>query len=160
MKWCKLSPPSPPCNVALPSIVPAISCWGSASWQGFPSPKKLAAEETPPTRSTASPRTATSPVSFLPAVKTVEEGTNIDWFTAEALVLGSLTLKKIHVSGQDVERGTFSQRHTVIHDQQHTETLSFELGYSLVSPDSLIVWEAQFERQVAEAHQAGDELAA
>ncbi|KAJ7857111.1 hypothetical protein B0H14DRAFT_2180905, partial [Mycena olivaceomarginata] len=103
--------------------VPAISCWGSASWQGFPSPKKLAAEETPPTRSTGSDEAtfwcigkaiSTYPTSFTPhrnlacilstCGKTVEEGTNIDWFTAEALVLGSLTLKKIHVSGQDVER--------------------------------------------------------
>jgi 2-oxoglutarate dehydrogenase E1 component len=81
-------------------------------------------------------------------------------------------LEKIHVrvSGQDVERGTFSQRHAVIHDQKNESqfvplndlgssqarfvicnsslsefgTLGFELGYSLVSPDSLTVWEAQF----------------
>jgi len=88
------------------------------------------------------------------------------------LAFGSLALEKIHVrvSGQDVERGTFSQRHAVIHDQV-TEAqyiplndlgssqarfvicnsslsefgcLGFELGYSLVSPDSLTVWEAQF----------------
>jgi len=52
--------------------------------------------------------------------KTVEEGRNIDWSTAEALAFGSLALEKIHVrvSGQDVERGTFSQRHTVIHDRK------------------------------------------
>ncbi|KAG6838788.1 hypothetical protein C0991_008449 [Blastosporella zonata] len=50
--------------------------------------------------------------------KTVEEGKNIDWSTAEALAFGSLALKKIHVRvlGQDVERGTFSQPHAVIHD--------------------------------------------
>ncbi|KAJ7855883.1 2-oxoglutarate dehydrogenase complex E1 component mitochondrial precursor [Mycena olivaceomarginata] len=123
---------------------------------------------TPP----ASPRTATSPVILSTRGKTVEEGTNIDWSTAEALAFGSLTLEKIHVrvSGQDVERGTFSQRHAVIHDQVNEQqyiplndlgssqarfvicnsslseygTLGFELGYSLVSPDSLTVWEAQF----------------
>ncbi|KAF9032737.1 Transketolase, pyrimidine binding domain-containing protein [Panaeolus papilionaceus] len=79
--------------------------------------------------------------------KTVEEGTNIDWSTAEALAFGSLALKRIHVrvSGQDVERGTFSQRHAVIHDQvNEAHTLGFELGYLLVSPDSLTIWEAQF----------------
>ncbi|KAF7335011.1 2-oxoglutarate dehydrogenase complex E1 component, mitochondrial [Mycena venus] len=97
--------------------------------------------------------------------KTVEEGTNIDWSTAEALAFGSLALEKIHirVSGQDIERGTFSQRHAVIHDQVNEQqyiplndlgssqarfvicnsslseygTLGFELGYSLVSPDAL-----------------------
>jgi 2-oxoglutarate dehydrogenase E1 component len=104
--------------------------------------------------------------------KTVEEGKNIDWSTAEALAFGSLALEKIHVrvSGQDVERGTFSQRHAVIHEQVNEQqyiplndlgsnqarfiicnsslseygTLGFELGYSLVSPDSLTIWEAQF----------------
>jgi 2-oxoglutarate dehydrogenase E1 component len=102
----------------------------------------------------------------------VEEGRNIDWSTAEALAFGSLALEKIHVrvSGQDVERGTFSQRHAVIHDQVNEQqyvpldnlgssqakfvicnsslsefgVLGFELGYSLVSPDALTVWEAQF----------------
>ena len=104
--------------------------------------------------------------------KTVSEGKGIDWATAEALAIGSLALEKIHVrlSGQDVERGTFSQRHAVIHDQVNEDqyipltnlggdqakfsvcnsslsefgSLGFELGYSLVSPDSLTIWEAQF----------------
>ena len=51
--------------------------------------------------------------------KTVEGGQNIDWATAEALAFGSLVLEKQHVrlSGQEVERGTFSQRRAVIHDQ-------------------------------------------
>ena len=74
------------------------------------------------------------------------------------------------VSGQDVERGTFSQRHAVLHDQdsegtytplQHVSdkqatfritnsslsefgVLGFEYGYSLSSPNALVVWEAQF----------------
>jgi 2-oxoglutarate dehydrogenase E1 component len=52
--------------------------------------------------------------------KTVEEGKNIDWSTAEALAFGSLLNdgKHVRVSGQDVERGTFSQRHAVLHDQE------------------------------------------
>ncbi|KAH9971959.1 2-oxoglutarate dehydrogenase complex E1 component mitochondrial precursor [Lactifluus volemus] len=104
--------------------------------------------------------------------KSVADGEGIDWSTAEALAIGSLALEKKHVrvSGQDVERGTFSQRHAVLHDQENERqyvplsnlgggqarfvicnsslseygTLGFELGYSLVSPDTLTIWEAQF----------------
>ncbi|KAH9918993.1 uncharacterized protein B0H18DRAFT_1122799 [Fomitopsis serialis] len=58
----------------------------------------------------------------------------------------------VHVSGQDVERGTFLQRHVVIHDQENEQQHSLsicnsslsELGYLLVSPDALTIWEAQF----------------
>ena len=102
----------------------------------------------------------------------VEEGKNIDWATAEALAFGSLLMegKHVRVSGQDVERGTFSQRHAVLHDQDNEDTytplqhlsqnqapfvisnsslsefgvLGFEYGYSLSSPDALVVWEVQF----------------
>ncbi|KAI0920049.1 2-oxoglutarate dehydrogenase E1 component [Taiwanofungus camphoratus] len=175
---------------AAKDYVPTSKEWLSASWQGFPSPKKLA-EETLPTRNTGTEEEilkrvgkaiSSYPQGFTPhrnlarilntRGKTVEEGRNIDWATAEALAFGSLALEKIHVrvSGQDVERGTFSQRHAVIHDQQNEQqyiplndlgsnqarfvicnsslsefgALGFELGYSLVSPDSLTIWEAQF----------------
>jgi 2-oxoglutarate dehydrogenase E1 component len=175
---------------AAKDYVPTSKEWLSASWQGFPSPKQLA-DQTLPTRTTGSDEAtlkrigkaiSTFPNGFTPhrnlarilatRGKTVEEGLNIDWSTAEALAFGSLSLEKIHVrvSGQDVERGTFSQRHAVIHDQVNEQqyipinslgrsqarfvicnsslsefgTLGFELGYSLVSPDSLTVWEAQF----------------
>ena len=52
---------------------------------------------------------------------TLESGTDLDWATAEALAFGSLLKEDVHVrlSGQDVERGTFSQRHHVLHDQEN-----------------------------------------
>lgn len=175
---------------AAKDYVPTSKEWLSASWQGFPSPRQLS-EETLPTRATGSDEEtlkrigkaiSSYPPGFTPhrnlarilsaRGKTVEEGCNIDWSTAEALAFGSLALEKIHVrvSGQDVERGTFSQRHAVIHDQKNEQqyiplndlgsnqaqfvvcnsslseygTLGFELGYSLVSPSSLTIWEAQF----------------
>ena len=104
--------------------------------------------------------------------KALTAGKDIDWSTAEALAWGSLLLEGKHVrcSGQDVERGTFSQRHAVLHDQKTDQlytslnhispeqgkltisnsslseygVLGFELGYSLVDPNALVMWEAQF----------------
>jgi 2-oxoglutarate dehydrogenase E1 component len=101
------------------------------------------------------------------------EGTQpLDWSTAEALAFGSLLLEStpIRMSGQDSARGTFSQRHVVFHDTQTGETwtplcklasdpatfqiydsplseagvLGFEYGYSVESPDALVIWEAQY----------------
>ena len=105
-------------------------------------------------------------------IKTVEEGKGIDWATAEAMAFGSLLNEGFHVrlSGQDVERGTFSQRHAVLVDQNTGKryyplnnirpgqaqfsvsnsslsefgVLGFELGYSMENPQSLVMWEAQF----------------
>jgi 2-oxoglutarate dehydrogenase E1 component len=104
----------------------------------------------------------------------IERGTGIDWATAEALAWASLLVEdKIHVriSGQDVERGTFSHRHAVIHDQvqdmkryfplcnldpnqaefvasnshlSEYAVLGFEYGYSIANPNALVMWEAQF----------------
>jgi len=104
--------------------------------------------------------------------KAIETGDGIDWSTAEALAFGTL-LKEGHpvrLSGQDSERGTFSQRHSVLFDQdteaRHTSlnhlgegqahfevlnsslseeaVLGFEYGYSTVEPNNLTLWEAQF----------------
>lgn len=129
---------------AAKDYVPTSKEWLSASWQGFPSPRQLA-EETLPTRATGSDEEtlkrigkaiSSYPPGFTPhrnlarilgaRGKTVEEGHNVDWSTAEALAFGSLALEKIHVrvSGQDVERGTFSQRHAVIHDQKNEQQYS------------------------------------
>jgi 2-oxoglutarate dehydrogenase E1 component len=104
--------------------------------------------------------------------KSIEEGSGIDWSTAEALAFCSLLLEghRVRLSGQDSERGTFSQRHSVLIDQEnearHTPfnhlsekqaryevvnsmlseeaVLGFEYGYSLAEPDALTLWEAQF----------------
>jgi len=104
--------------------------------------------------------------------KSIEDGTGIDWSTGEALAFCSLLLEghRVRLSGQDSERGTFSQRHSVLIDQEnearHTPfnhlsekqaryevvnsmlseeaVLGFEYGYSLAEPDALTLWEAQF----------------
>ncbi len=104
--------------------------------------------------------------------KAIETGENIDWATGEALAVCSLLLegRPVRLSGQDSERGTFSQRHAVLIDQEtearHTPfnhisdrqaryevlnsmlseeaVLGFEYGYSLAEPEALTMWEAQF----------------
>ncbi len=100
------------------------------------------------------------------------KGEGIDWATAEALAFGSLLLEGfgVRLSGQDCKRGTFSQRHAVLIDQETEEeyinlrhlapdqahfeiinsplseagVLGFEYGYSLAEPKTLVLWEAQF----------------
>ncbi|KAK7933771.1 hypothetical protein WMY93_004667 [Mugilogobius chulae] len=97
----------------------------------------------------------------------------VDWALGEYMAFGSLLKEGIHVrlSGQDVERGTFSHRHHVLHDQNVDKrtcipmnhmspdqapytvcnsslseygVLGFELGFAMASPNALILWEAQF----------------
>jgi 2-oxoglutarate dehydrogenase E1 component len=101
------------------------------------------------------------------------QATGIDWGSAEALAFGSLLLegRTIRLTGQDVERGTFSHRHAVLHDYRtsapfiplnalpdddetrliirnsllsEAAVLGFEYGYSTVDPDRLTIWEAQY----------------
>src|SRR5436309_12933176 len=102
----------------------------------------------------------------------VREGRGIDWSCAEALAIGALLLEGIPVrmSGQDTCRGTFSQRHAVLHDVEtgdryvpldnirgdqvsfrvidsmlsENAVLGFELGMSLAGPRRLVVGESQF----------------
>ncbi len=96
----------------------------------------------------------------------------LDWVAGEALAIASLVSKgvRVRMTGQDSERGTFSQRHSVLHDvktgQRHLSmsrvaeggggfdvhnsplsengVLGFEYGYSLDWPEGLVIWEAQF----------------
>ena len=100
-----------------------------------------------------------------------DEG-GIDWAQAEALAFASLLVQgtPIRLTGQDTERGTFSQRHLSLHDTKtgekytpiqdlksatapfelHNSPLSeiaclgFEYGYSVQAPEALVLWEAQF----------------
>jgi 2-oxoglutarate dehydrogenase E1 component len=105
--------------------------------------------------------------------KMINEGVGLDWAMGEHLAFATLLDEgtKIRLSGQDVQRGTFSQRHAVLVDQEtekrytplnhlkrEQETkievinsmlseeavLGYEYGYSLAEPNALVLWEAQF----------------
>jgi len=104
--------------------------------------------------------------------KSLDEGANIDWSTAEQLAFGTLLIEgnPVRLSGQDCGRGTFSQRHAVFIDQNSEEryiplsnitkdqgsfevidsplseagVLGFEYGFSQAEPNALVMWEAQF----------------
>ena len=104
--------------------------------------------------------------------KMFSDGTGLDWATAEALAFGSLLTEgfPVRLSGQDATRGTFSQRHSGIINQNSEDryyplnhitkeqaefeaidsmlseyaVLGFEYGYSLSEPNALVAWEAQF----------------
>lgn len=74
----------------------------------------------------------------------INDGEGIDWATAEAMAFGTLLAEGTHVrlSGQDVERGTFSQRHSVLHDQK-TEQLHVPLNH-LAKEGTLVPKQAEF----------------
>ena len=103
----------------------------------------------------------------------VTTGRGIDWATGEALAFGTLVVEgtPVRLSGQDSGRGTFSQRHAVLADQEkegvkfvplanlhpdqgrfevfdsplaEASVLGFEYGYTLAEPHALVMWEAQF----------------
>ncbi len=169
---------------------PEIREWVSSPWDNFKTQKELHTEILPhlPTSITKDEVVhlgeviATAPSTFkvhknlqrilASRKKSTDSGEGIDWSTGEALAFGSLVAEGHHVrlSGEDVERGTFSQRHAVLHDQESENVytplkhvskdqadfvvsnsslseygvLGFEYGYSLTSPDALVIWEAQF----------------
>ncbi|MES2429765.1 MAG: 2-oxoglutarate dehydrogenase E1 component [Bacteroidota bacterium] len=105
-------------------------------------------------------------------IKLFSDDKKVDWATGELMAYGSLLIedKDVRMSGQDVQRGTFSHRHAVIQDEttnipynrlnHFTETqtpfrifnsllseyavLGFEYGYAMANPNALTIWEAQF----------------
>nr|GMD57559.1 2-oxoglutarate dehydrogenase, mitochondrial-like [Ipomoea batatas] len=162
--------------------------WLSAFWSGFKSPEQLSRVRNtgvkPEILKNVGKSITTLPENFKPhrAVKRIfddrnkmiETGEGVDWALGEALAFATLLVEGNHVrlSGQDVERGTFSHRHSVLHDQETGEqycpldhimlnqneelftvsnsslsefgVLGFELGYSMENPNALVLWEAQF----------------
>lgn len=168
--------------------------WISSNWPGFKSPYEISTEILPSFNTGVDKEllqligiaASSYPKDFnihknlgkiLETRKTtLNNETGLDWATAESMAYGSLLAEGKHVrlSGQDVERGTFSQRHALLHDQKSEGTyvplnnitggkiksqshfsvcnsslsefgvLGFELGFSLVSPHQLVLWEAQF----------------
>ena len=102
----------------------------------------------------------------------IDTGAGIDWATAESLAFGALLLDghRVRLSGEDCQRGTFSQRHAVLIDQTNQNeyiplnniepdqarfevynsllsevgVLGFEYGYTMSDPHTLVLWEAQF----------------
>ncbi|MEO6611062.1 MAG: 2-oxoglutarate dehydrogenase E1 component [Chitinophagaceae bacterium] len=105
-------------------------------------------------------------------IKLFETEHKVDWATGELMAYGSLVLdgKNVRMSGQDVERGTFSHRHAVLRNEENDKAynrlsripgangkfriynsllsefgvLGFEYGYALANPNTLVLWEAQF----------------
>ncbi len=110
----------------------------------------------------------------------------VDWATAEELALATILAEgiPIRMTGQDVERGTFSQRHAVFHDAETGETftplaalpqarasfeihnsplseqaaLGFEYGYNIEEPERLVLWEAQYGDFINNAQTIVDEF--
>jgi 2-oxoglutarate dehydrogenase E1 component len=165
---------------------PKESDWLTTKWAGFKSPRQLSRIQITGVESNTlrdmGLKLSSYPASFVPHKQiakiisarkaSIEKGEGIDWGTAEALAFASLLKEGNHVrlTGQDVERGTFSHRHAKITDQNTGEkycslnfisdlqakivvrnsilsefaVLGFEHGYSLENPNSLVLWEAQF----------------
>lgn len=170
---------------------PSSTEWLSSAWPGFKSLAELATEVTPAYPTGSSEEIVSHVGKFITSVPSdfnahpllkkihraraealARDGKAIDWATAESLAFGTLLMEGKHVrlSGQDVERGTFSHRHAVLHDQTNERqyvqlasmsptqapfsvsnsslseygVLGYELGYSLANPNALVMWEAQF----------------
>ena len=105
-------------------------------------------------------------------IKIFENDSKIDWGTAELLAYASIIAEghDVRISGEDVKRGTFAHRHAVLYDEKTNEqsnrlerigegqgklrifnsllseygVMGFEYGYSLVNPETLTIWEAQY----------------
>ncbi len=166
----------------VPDLQTLGGCW--QEYFGGPEPQESATETAVPTEELAAllARLTEVPEGFRlhkklkrPMQQRLEMSAGkrpLDWATAEAAAFATLTTegRRIRMTGQDCERGTFSQRHAVWHDTKNGATymplanlaesqapieivnsplsevgvLGFEYGYSLDCPEGLVVWEAQF----------------
>lgn len=186
--WDEFASAMEQANQAAQSYKPNKADWLEGHWAGFhPSEPEVERQEEDTAVPEATLRQIGMALSRVPAgfevhpriarqleakQVTMDAGAGIDWATAEALALGSLLLEgsRVRLSGEDCQRGTFSQRHAVLIDQtnQHeyiplnniapdqakieiynsllseAGVLGFEYGYSLADPRSLVLWEAQF----------------
>lgn len=167
---------------------PNTKDWLASHWQGFHSPAQMSRIRNTGVKMDLIKQVGLA-VTELPSSVTphkqikkvydnrramIESGEGVDWGMAETLAYATLLSEGNHVrlSGQDVERGTFSHRHAVVTDQITGEkyvplanvypgqrpgqftvsnsslsefgVLGFELGYSMENPNSLVLWEAQF----------------
>ena len=174
---------------AAKTYVPKTGDWLESVWSGFKGPDQLARIKDTGVPMEVLKEVGAAITALPPGLsphknvkkmyrnwqKALETEQGVDWAMAEALAIGTLLYEGNHVrlSGQDVERGTFTQRHAVIHDQKTGEryvplsacsepgkpetqlticnsalseygTLGFEVGYSQENPNSLVIWEAQF----------------
>lgn len=168
------------------SYRPDKADWLDGRWEGLQSPPLFGAAgdtaATPGMLTKVGAALTRIPVGFHlhPSVqrfldarrKALDDGLGIDWATAEALTLGTLVSEgtPVRMTGQDTERGTFTQRYAVLSDQITGErytpleslvdgqasfeiintllseeaVLAFEYGYTLAEPHALVLWEAQF----------------
>ncbi|KAF0852882.1 mitochondrial 2-oxoglutarate dehydrogenase E1 form 1 [Andalucia godoyi] len=169
------------------SYKPKASDWLEKNWQGFKTMAQLEGSRAPTGVPLEVLRAVGIKVSTLPEgfaahagvarvynnrLAAMQSGKNIDWALGETLAYATLVREgyPVRLSGQDCERGTFSHRHSVIHDQNNgaqyiplrhissdqaffrvtnshlseAAVLGFELGYSLEHPKLLVLWEAQF----------------
>jgi 2-oxoglutarate dehydrogenase E1 component len=162
--------------------------WLEGHWSGLKQPDSEAEWINEPTAASMDALTAVgSAISQVPAgfdvnskiarqleakKSAIETGEGIDWATGEALAFGTLLMDghRIRLSGEDCQRGTFSQRHAVLIDQTTQQeytplnniqpdqakieiynsllseagVLGFEYGYTLADPRTLVLWEGQF----------------
>src|SRR5271166_506514 len=176
-------------NAAAKAYRPNKADWLEGHWAGFTPVDQKDAELTEESTevATATLKRIGGVLSHVPAgfnvnpkiarqleakAQAIESGQGIDWATGEALAFGSLLLEgsRIRLSGEDTQRGTFSQRHAVLIDQinqneytplnniaadqamieifnsllSEAGVLGFEYGYSVADPRTLVLWEAQF----------------
>lgn len=171
---------------AAKTFTPKVGDWLSSRWEGFKGPQQLARiKDTGVSRETLKeiglklckvPEGFTLHKNLATLLRNREQmftaNKPLDWATAELLAYGTLLVEgnRVRLSGQDVQRGTFTHRHCVVTDQKtgakysllsnlspkqapfyafnsplsEFGVLGFELGYSGEDPNQLVIWEAQF----------------